>query len=201
MNNNRYSVTKTILLSWVDLVSFILLCIYLLLHIDNYDNVLGSYLATVSNVPQYIWRKYVLILDHFVLVYASKMYLHPTLLYTNMRLFLYLDLAVETCIMYIIFYTWTIIICNYPYAKNIGSHVYRFKHHTLPLKTPPRVVMAPTHAKYTPCLPPPRRHIGVIRFSWSLNLARYRRLWYCSGSRSIVLVNIYIFITTPFLVS
>ena len=99
------------------------------------------------------------------------MYLHPTLLYTNMRLFLYLDLAVETCIMYIIFYTWTIIICNYPYAKNIGSRVYRLKDHTLPLITPPRVVMAPTHAKYTPCLPPPRRHIGVIRFSWSLNLA------------------------------
>ena len=183
MNNNRYSVTKTILLSWVDLVSFILLCIYLLLHIDNYDNVLDSYLATVSNVPQYIWRKYVLILDHFVLVYGSKMYSHPTLLYTNMRLFLYLDLAVETCIMYIIFYTWAIIICNYPYAKNIGSHVYRFKHHTLPLITPPRVVMAPTHAKYTPCLSPPRRHIGVIRFSWSLNLARYRANVHDIGAR------------------
>ena len=67
-------------------------------------------MATVSNVPQYIRRKYVLKLDHFVLVYGSKMYLHPTLLYTNMRLFLYLDLAVETCIMYIIFYT---------YAKNV----------------------------------------------------------------------------------
>ena len=38
----RYSVTKTILLNSVDLVSFILLCIYLL-HIDNYDNVIGTW--------------------------------------------------------------------------------------------------------------------------------------------------------------
>ena len=38
----RYSVTKTILLNSVDLVSFILLCIYLL-HIDNYENVLGTW--------------------------------------------------------------------------------------------------------------------------------------------------------------
>ena len=37
-----YSVTKTILLNPVDLVSFILLCIYLL-HIHDYDNVLGTW--------------------------------------------------------------------------------------------------------------------------------------------------------------
>ena len=56
----RYSVTKTILLNSVDLVSFILLCIYLL-HIDNYENVLGIlgnciqvHVKCTCNVQQYI---------------------------------------------------------------------------------------------------------------------------------------------------